>query len=121
MTGFEPLIGAATVGLAGLIGNVIKDKGGDLLDKADIDLFRGVAFNQAIQKYVQRYAERHGLLKVACVRMDSPIKLDDIYTAVQLLPRSACAITNPLRLWKSYIGKVGSGASVSRMRRSSRA
>ena len=89
MTGFEPLIGAATAGLAGLIGNVIKEKGGDLLTKADIDLFKGREFNQAIQKYVRRYADRHGSLKVACVRMDSPVKLDEIYTAVQLLPRSA--------------------------------
>ena len=89
MTGFEPLIGAATAGLAGLIGNVIKEKGGDLLTKADIDLFKGREFNRAIQKYVRRYADRHGTLKVACVRMDSPVKLDEIYTAVQLLPRSA--------------------------------
>jgi hypothetical protein len=89
MTGFEPLIGAATAGLAGLITSVIKEGGSRLFKKADIDLFKGPAFNRAIQKYVQRYADRHGLLKVACVRMDSPIKLDEIYTAVQLLPRSA--------------------------------
>jgi predicted NACHT family NTPase len=89
MTGFEPLIGAATAGLTGLIANLIQEKGGDLLKGADIDLGRGRAFNQAIQKYVRRYADRHGILKVACVRMDNPIKLEDIYTAVQLLPRSA--------------------------------
>ncbi|MEM6837606.1 MAG: NACHT domain-containing protein [Cyanobacteria bacterium P01_C01_bin.120] len=89
MTGFEPLIGAATAGLVGLIGKVITDKGSDLLTKADIDLFQGREFERAIQKYVRRYAERHGTLKVACVRMDSPVKLDEIYTAVQLLPRSA--------------------------------
>lgn len=89
MTGFEPLIGAATAGLTGLIGTVIKEKGGDLLKDADIDLGRGRAFNRAIQEYVRRYAKRHGELKVACVRMDNPIKLDEIYTAVQLLPRSA--------------------------------
>ncbi|MGF1524205.1 MAG: NACHT domain-containing protein, partial [Leptolyngbyaceae cyanobacterium] len=89
MTGFEPLIGAATAGLAGLIGNVIKEKGSDLLKQADIDLGPGSAFNRAIQKYVRRYADRHGNLKVACVRMDTPVKLDEIYTAVQLLPRSA--------------------------------
>jgi len=89
MTGFEPLIGAATAGLAGLIGNVIKEKGSDLLTRADIDLFKGREFNQAIQKYVKRYADRHGILKVACVRMDNPVKLDEIYTAVQLLSRSA--------------------------------
>ncbi|MEM9009003.1 MAG: NACHT domain-containing protein, partial [Cyanobacteria bacterium P01_F01_bin.86] len=89
MTGFEPLIGAATAGLTGLIGTIIKDKGSELLKQADIDLGRGSTFNRAIQKYVQRYADRHGNLKVACVRMDTPVKLDEIYTAVQLLPRSA--------------------------------
>jgi predicted NACHT family NTPase len=89
MTGFEPLIGAATAGLAGMITSVVKEGGSGLLKKADIDLFKGAAFNRAIQKYVSSYAKRHGELKVACVRMDSPIKLDEIYTAVQLLPRSA--------------------------------
>ncbi|MEM1309219.1 MAG: NACHT domain-containing protein [Cyanobacteria bacterium P01_H01_bin.153] len=89
MTGFEPLIGAATAGLAGLIGKVITDKGSDLLEKADFDLFQGREFERAIQKYVRRYADRHGTFKVLCVRMDSPVKLDEIYTAVQLLPRSA--------------------------------
>ncbi|WP_348257384.1 NACHT domain-containing protein [Leptolyngbya sp. AS-A6] len=38
--------------------------------------------------YVRLYIERHGTLKVACVRMDS-VGLDKIYTAVQLLDRSA--------------------------------
>ncbi|MEM0980169.1 MAG: hypothetical protein AAGH78_07825 [Cyanobacteria bacterium P01_H01_bin.58] len=76
------LIEAATAGLTGLIGKVITDKGRDLLTKADIDLFKGREFDQAIQKYVRRYADRHGTLKVACVRMDSPVKLDEIYTAV---------------------------------------
>ena len=89
MTGFEPLIGAATAGLMGLITNVIKEKGGDLLKKADIDLGRGRDFNRAIRNYVQRYTDRHGTLKVACIGMDSPVKLDKVYTAVQLLPRSA--------------------------------
>ncbi|NER82060.1 MAG: hypothetical protein F6K42_21370, partial [Leptolyngbya sp. SIO1D8] len=89
MTGFEPLIGAATAGLAGLIGNVIQEKGSELLKKADIDLSRGSAFNRAVQEYVRSYANRHGILKVACLRMDNPVKLDEIYTAVQLLPRSA--------------------------------
>ena len=89
MTGFEPLIGAATAGLAGLITSVIKEGGSGLLKRADIDLFKGPAFNRAIQQYVSSYAKRHGELKVACVRMDHPIKLDEIYTAVQLLPRSA--------------------------------
>ncbi|WP_346293850.1 NACHT domain-containing protein [Sphaerothrix gracilis] len=89
MTGFEPLIGAATAGLTGLIGNVIKEKGGKLLEQADIDLFQGRELNRAVQRYVQNYADRHGQLKVACVRMDRPMRLDEIYTAVQLLPRSA--------------------------------
>ncbi|MFE4106094.1 histidine kinase, partial [Almyronema epifaneia S1] len=89
MTGFEPLIGAATAGLTGLIGQVMREKGGELLEKADFDLLKKHNFNRAVQKYVQRYADRHGILKVACVGMDKPVKLDEIYTAVQLLPRSA--------------------------------
>lgn len=89
MTGFEPLIGAATASLTGLIGNVIKEKGSYLLNKSDIDLFKSRAFNRAVQKYIQRYADRYGSLKAACVQMDTPIKQDEIYTAVQLLPQSA--------------------------------
>ncbi|MDA0266859.1 MAG: hypothetical protein O3A14_07825 [Cyanobacteria bacterium] len=38
MTGFEPLIGAATAGLTSLIGKVMAEKGSGLLKKADIDL-----------------------------------------------------------------------------------
>ncbi|MEM8546125.1 MAG: NACHT domain-containing protein, partial [Cyanobacteria bacterium P01_H01_bin.119] len=94
MTGFELfgsklLIDAATAGLTGLISSVITDKGGELLNRTDINLFQGQAFNQAVQKYIKRYADRHGILKLACVRMDNPVKLDEVYTAVQLLPRSA--------------------------------
>ena len=35
MTGFEPLIGAATAGLGGLITDLVKNKGGETLKKLD--------------------------------------------------------------------------------------
>ncbi|MGD1952664.1 MAG: hypothetical protein ACFB14_23915 [Leptolyngbyaceae cyanobacterium] len=89
MTGFEPLIGAATAGLAGLISGLVKEKGGDVLKRLDLDIGKNIAFKTALSKYVQRYIDRHGTLKVLCVRMDNPIKLDEIYTAVQLLDRWA--------------------------------
>jgi metal-responsive CopG/Arc/MetJ family transcriptional regulator len=85
MTGFEPLIVAATAGLTALITDVIKSKGGKLLDQFDVKLPR---LRQASQQYLQKYIDRHGTLKIVCVRMDSPVKLDEVYTAVQLLERS---------------------------------
>ncbi|MEM9807846.1 MAG: hypothetical protein AAF959_21470 [Cyanobacteria bacterium P01_D01_bin.56] len=87
MTGFEPLIGAATAGLAGLITNLIKEKGNETLKRLDLDLGRNFAFRNALVNYVKRYVGRHGTLKVLCVRMDSAVQLDEIYTVVQLLER----------------------------------
>ena len=89
MTGFEPLIGAAAAGLGGLITNLVKDKGTDALKKIDWDIGKNLAVKKALVDYVRRYIDRHGTLKVACVRMDYPVRLDEIYTAVQLLDRSA--------------------------------
>jgi hypothetical protein len=85
MTGFEPLIGAATAGLAGLISNVIKEKGGDLLKEQILTWDAGGPFTKRFKTMCGAMPDRHGTLKVACVRMDSPIKLDEIYTAVQLV------------------------------------
>ncbi|NJL22225.1 MAG: NACHT domain-containing protein [Leptolyngbyaceae cyanobacterium SM1_3_5] len=85
MTGFEPLIVAATAGLTGIITDVVKSKGGDLLKRYDVNLKR---IQGASREYIENYAKRHGELKIVCVRMDSPVKLDEIYTAVQLLERS---------------------------------
>ena len=87
MTGFEPLIGAATAGLAGLISSLVKEKGSDVFKRLDLDIGKNLAFRNALAKYVQRYINRHGTLKVVCVRMDEAVKLDEIYTTVQLLER----------------------------------
>jgi hypothetical protein len=87
MTGFEPLAAAAIAGLTGIITEVIKSKGGKLLDQLDRDILKP-NLKKALQQYVQNYQKRHGELKVACVRMDNPMKLDELYTAVQLLDRS---------------------------------
>ncbi|HHP7245358.1 MAG TPA: NACHT domain-containing protein, partial [Elainellaceae cyanobacterium] len=46
------------------------------------------ALFNASQKYIENYEKRHGSLKVTCIRVDEPMKLDEIYTAVQLLDRS---------------------------------
>jgi len=89
MTGFEPLIGAAAAGLGGLITSLVKDKGTETLKKLDWDIGKNLALKKALVDYVRRYIDRHGTLKVACVRMDYPVRLDEIYTAVQLLDRSA--------------------------------
>lgn len=89
MTGFEPLIGAAAAGLGGLITSLVKDKGTETLKKLDWDIGKNLALKKAMVDYVRRYIDRHGTLKVACVRMDHPVRLDEIYTAVQLLDRSA--------------------------------
>ncbi|MFQ4139302.1 NACHT domain-containing protein [Nodosilinea sp. PGN35] len=87
MTGFEPLITAAAAGLGGLITNLVKDKGTETLKKLDWDIGKNLALRKALVDYVRRYIDRHGTLKVACVRMDYPVRLDEIYTAVQLLDR----------------------------------
>ncbi len=89
MTGFESLIGAAAAGLGGLITSLVKDKGTETLKKFDWDISKNLALKKALVDYVRRYIDRHGTLKVACVRMDYPVRLDEIYTAVQLLDRSA--------------------------------
>jgi hypothetical protein len=89
MTGFEPLIGAAAAGLGGLITSLVKDKGTETLKNLDWDIGKNLAVRKATVDYVRRYIDRHGTLKVACVRMDYPVRLDEIYTAVQLLDRSA--------------------------------
>ncbi|MBW4420042.1 MAG: NACHT domain-containing protein [Myxacorys californica WJT36-NPBG1] len=39
----------------------------------------------AIEKYVRTYEERHCTLKYACLRMDDSLRLEEIYTDVQVL------------------------------------
>ena len=84
MTGLEPF--AISV-LTGLVTEIIKTKGGKLAEQLDWDIYKP-QLNQAIRKYALEYEKRHGELKVACVRMDNPMRLEDLYTAVQVLDRS---------------------------------
>lgn len=86
---FESLIEAATVGLAGFISGLVKEKGIDTLKRLNLDVGKSVAFKGALTKYVQHYIERHGTFKVICVRMDEAIRLDKIYTSVKLMERDA--------------------------------
>jgi hypothetical protein len=87
MTGFEPLFAAAVAGLTGIVTEIVKEKGGKLLKQADIDLLKP-ELAKASRQYIQNYEQRHGNLKLVCVRMDAPVRLEAVYTAVQLLDRS---------------------------------
>jgi hypothetical protein len=44
--------------------------------------------HKAFGKYAQKYKERHGKLKVVCVRMDEAVSLESVYTTVQFLDRA---------------------------------
>lgn len=86
MTGLEPLLYGA---LANIFTEIIKKKGLPLLDRYDKDLEnKNHSFKKAAEKYIQNYEERHGTLKVVCVRMDAPVKLESVYTGVRVLNRS---------------------------------
>lgn len=86
MTGFEPLIAAATAGVTGIVTDIIKKEGTNVITRLlSQDISKGTQqkiFN-ASQKYVETYTNRHGLLKVLGMR--EPVNLDDVYTAVVLL------------------------------------
>ncbi|MEM8603198.1 MAG: NACHT domain-containing protein [Cyanobacteria bacterium P01_H01_bin.121] len=45
-------------------------------------------FESPVRRYVQKYQERHGQLKVVCAGMHAPISLEEVYTSVRLLERS---------------------------------
>ncbi len=85
MTGFEPLIAAATAGLASLITETIKSSGGKVLGIFDYDLGQNIkeTIFQASGAYIKKYTERHGIVKVLGMR--EPVTLESIYTTVQLL------------------------------------
>ncbi|MBW4652996.1 MAG: NACHT domain-containing protein [Kaiparowitsia implicata GSE-PSE-MK54-09C] len=92
MIGFEAPI---LTGLAALAFNTVtetakKESGSTLAKWLNKDV--GNAAKQAIYRatgqYIANYRERHGTLKVVCVRMDAPIELEDVYTAVRLLDRA---------------------------------
>ncbi|MBD2000705.1 hypothetical protein H6G00_29555 [Leptolyngbya sp. FACHB-541] len=50
MTGFEPFVIAATAGLTGIITDVIKSRGGKLLDQLDRDILKP-DLRKALQQY----------------------------------------------------------------------
>ncbi|MBW4522923.1 MAG: NACHT domain-containing protein [Scytolyngbya sp. HA4215-MV1] len=85
MTGFEPLINAAAIGLGNLITETVKNSGGKVLGLFEMDL--GQLAKQAIfdasKEYVRRYAERHCTIRV--LGMSKPVLLESIYTKVQIL------------------------------------
>lgn len=85
MTEFEPLIGAATVGLTHLIGKIIEDNGHGLLNGSATLPGKDWEFDQAAQVYVQRYADRYGALKMARSQRAQARLLDKSYTPVYLL------------------------------------
>ncbi|MBW4467121.1 MAG: NACHT domain-containing protein [Pegethrix bostrychoides GSE-TBD4-15B] len=87
MTGFEPLIAIGTSALTALVTEIVKTKGSKLAEQLDHDILKP-KLKEAIRQYVLNYEKRHGELKVACVRMDNPMRLEDLYTAVQVLDRS---------------------------------
>jgi hypothetical protein len=67
-----------------------KESGSTLAKWLNTDIGKAaeqVMFN-ASRRYLENYRARHGNLKIACVRMDKPMALEDIYTAVQLLDRA---------------------------------
>ncbi|AFY71128.1 putative signal transduction protein with Nacht domain [Thalassoporum mexicanum PCC 7367] len=81
---------AAVGGLSKLITNVIANYGEEALKRFNIDLTDSPdkVFARQFETYIRKYDDRHGSLKVACVRMDQPISLDEVYTGVRLLRRS---------------------------------
>jgi len=84
MLGLDDLLVAAGAGLTGLITDVIKKKGGKLLEKIDIDLAQP-NIKQAAKKYIQAYWKRHGQIKILPGLMKEPMPLDSLYTAVKCL------------------------------------
>ena len=82
MTGFEPLFLEAAKSLAGLVLKTAREMGNKPIDEP----IKQLIFN-ASHRYIENYEKRHGNLKIVCVRMDAPVRLDEVYTAVQLLER----------------------------------
>ncbi|MCY7391338.1 MAG: NACHT domain-containing protein, partial [Leptolyngbyaceae cyanobacterium CAN_BIN12] len=83
MTGFEAIALEGAKSLAGLVLKTAWEMGNKPIDQP----IQRLIFN-ASRQYIQNYEERHGNLKVVCVRMDAPVRLDEVYTAVQVLERS---------------------------------
>jgi predicted NACHT family NTPase len=86
MVGVEALFLAALSGLSSIITDVIKEKGTGIIKKIDVNL--NDPRKQIIEKYVRRYCEYHGELKVACLGMSDPIELENVYINPKVFERS---------------------------------
>lgn len=91
MSGLDPIF----AGVAALVLNTVKEtaqeESGSVLARwLNKDIRKALAQQvyNASGNYFKNYQERHGKLKVTCVRMDVPMALDELYTTVQLLERS---------------------------------
>ncbi|MEH2309739.1 hypothetical protein [Nostoc sp.] len=85
MTGIESFAAQAVSGLAVPIFQILWGGGGKVLGifgKTLDEKTREIIF-AASKQYVQKYEERHGILKVLGMR--EPVKLESVYTAVQFL------------------------------------
>lgn len=74
---------------------------------------------KASRQYADNYEKRHGTLKVTCVRMDQPVALEEVYTAVKLLNRSDLRYfesPESLEEWFRESGRRGLGAIESEKR-----
>ena len=88
MTGFEPLAISVVSGVAVPIFQSLWGSGGKWLGmfgKTLNENTRELIF-KASNQYTKNYTERHGILKVLGMR--EPVKLESIYTTVQLLDES---------------------------------
>lgn len=91
MSGLEPFISVLSKLALEVVIEVTKKESSNVLArwlKTDLKKVVEETFSQASSKYIRNYRDRHGILKVVCARMDSPIALDDIYTPVKLIARS---------------------------------
>jgi hypothetical protein len=96
MTGMEPIwIGAAAKGLTDIVVKPVSE----VLNRRLDEPFQQLLFN-IFGKYIQNYNERHGLLKV--LGMTEPIKLEEIYTAVQLINSQGIWQFDPTKLEEAY-------------------
>lgn len=124
MTGMEPWAISAVSGVAVPIFQILWGGGGKVLGifgKTLDEKTREIIF-AASKQYVQNYEERHGILKVLGMR--EPVKLESVYTAVQLLGdnaiRSFESIENLEKVYRqaksrgfqSYDGKKQAGIKV---------
>ena len=84
MTSFETLVLIeAAKSLAGIVTKSAWETGGGWLSRMKFNENIQQAVFNASKKYVESYANRHGILKILGMR--EPVKLENIYTEVQFL------------------------------------